>query len=104
MPFLIPLMKRHTNEQPLKDVIGDLLKEYNLEDKLNRTKLTASWEKVMGLSVSHRTQEIFVGRKTLYIKLTSAPLREELLYHKDKIIQSLNEEVGAEVINDIVFS
>lgn len=97
-------MKRHTNEQPLKEVIDDLLKEFNLEDKLNRTRLIESWEKVMGLSVAHRTQDIYVGKKTLYVKLTSAPLREELLYHKDKIIQSLNEAVGSEVIDDIVFS
>ena len=97
-------MKRHTNEQTLKEAIGDLLKEYNLQDKLNRTKLIESWEKVMGQSVSHRTKEIYVGKKTLYIKLTSAPLREELFYHKDKIIQSMNAEVGIEVINDIVFS
>ena len=97
-------MKRHPNEQTLKEAIGDLLKEFNLEDKLNRSKLTGSWEKVMGLSVAHRTKEIYVGKKTLYVKLTSAPLREELFYHKDKIIQALNEEVGAEVINDIVFS
>jgi len=95
---------KDNNEQPLKEVINDLLKEYNLEDKLNRSKVIDSWEKVMGLSVAHRTTDIFVGKKTLYVKLNSAPLREELLYHKDKIIQSLNEEVGAEVINDIVFS
>jgi hypothetical protein len=92
------------DEQSIKEAIGDMLKEYNLEDKLNRTKVAESWEKVMGLAVAHRTQDIYVGKRTLYIKLNSAPLREDLLYHKDKIIQSLNEEVGSEVINDIVFN
>ena len=44
-----------------------------------------------------------VKNKTLIIYLTSAPLREELTYGKDKIIKMINEETGITLIEKIIF-
>jgi hypothetical protein len=38
----------------------------------------------------------------LYVKLTSAVLREELSYGKQKIIVMLNEELRKEIVKDLV--
>jgi hypothetical protein len=40
--------------------------------------------------------------KTLYVHLTSAPLREELSYGKEKILKYLNDVLGSDEIQKIV--
>ena len=43
-----------------------------------------------------------VKNKTLYVKLSSSVLREELSYGKEKIIKMINEEMGKEVVTKLV--
>jgi len=38
----------------------------------------------------------------LYVELTSAVLREELSYGKDKIIKMINEELRREIVREVV--
>jgi molybdopterin synthase catalytic subunit len=58
----------------------------------------------MGTAVAHRTSKIFFRDKKLFVYLTSASLREELFNARETIIKRLNEEAGAKVIEEIVFS
>jgi hypothetical protein len=39
---------------------------------------------------------------TLYVKLTSPVLREELMYGREKIITMINVELGKEVVKSLV--
>jgi hypothetical protein len=39
---------------------------------------------------------------TLYVELTSAVLREELSYGKEKIISMINDELGREVVKEVI--
>ncbi|WP_289225572.1 DciA family protein, partial [Bacteroides acidifaciens] len=39
----------------------------------------------------------------LYVHLTSAALRQELLMGREMLIRALNEKVGATVITNIIF-
>ena len=41
-------------------------------------------------------------RSTLYISSSVAPLKQELLYQKEKIIQRVNEALGERVIKEVV--
>ncbi len=93
---------RHSNEQSLKDVIQDLLNAYRLRGKLKEVKLIKSWEKVMGKTISNRTSEVFIKDRILYVRILSAPLKQELHYNRTKVITMLNNEAGEEVITDLV--
>src|SRR4051812_33758777 len=94
---------RRADGASLKDCIGELLDAYKLRGKLSQTHIIASWEKLMGQSISKRTSEIFFKDNTLFIKITSAPLKQELQLSKTKIIKLLNEEVGTSIIDNVVF-
>jgi len=48
------------------------------------------------------TEDIQVNEGVLYVKLTSAVLREELSYGKEKIIKLINEELRKDVIFKLV--
>jgi len=97
-------MAKKTNDRPLKEAINEMLKNFRIDNKFLQHKLIASWEKVMGPTVAHRTTKIYFRDKKLFVYLSSAPLREELFNGRDKIIKLLNEEAGAQVIEEIIFS
>ena len=96
-------MSRRSNDQTIKEAVDSMLKAYRLDGKLQQLKLIDSWEKLMGPTVAHRTVEIKIYGKKLFVILNSASLRQELFQEREKIIKLLNEEVGAAVIEEIVF-
>ncbi len=93
---------RNSNEESLKQVIEQLIKTYQLGDKLNEVRLLHSWERIMGEAISKRTSKINFKDQKLFIHLTSAPLKEELTYGKEKIKILLNEELGGDFIKEVV--
>ena len=88
---------------PLKDGIKALLKAYRLQGKLNEVVVVASWERVMGKAVALKTQEVFVSKGKLFVRLTSAPLKHELFMAKSRVLEIINAEVGEEVVSEVVF-
>lgn len=91
------------DEIRLKDAINQLLDTYKLKGKLTEQKLVDSWERLMGHVIARHTQSVYIKDKKLILKLDSSVLRQELGYAKSKIIQRLNEEIGQQVIEDVVF-
>ncbi|HLC83050.1 MAG TPA: DUF721 domain-containing protein [Bacteroidia bacterium] len=90
------------NEHSLKEVIDQLLKAYKLDEKLAERKLIASWEIVMGVMIAKHTKDLYIKHKQLFVTLDSSALRNELSLAKTKIVKMLNDEVGTEVINDVI--
>ena len=92
-----------SNEQPLKDAIGDFLKVSHLSGKLAERRVIDGWEKVMGKMIAKHTKQISISNGKLYLQLDSAPLKQELFYSREKILKMMNEEAGEEVIQEVVF-
>ena len=95
---------RKANDQSLKDALQEMLHSFRLDQKFRQKKMIASWEKIMGPTVAHRTTELIFRDKKLFVYLSSASLREELVNSREKIKDLLNEEAGAEIVDEIVFS
>jgi len=93
---------RDYNQQTLKESISKMLRAYKLKDKLDEVKIIDKWEELMGKTIAKYTGKVYIRNKRLYIQLTSAPLKQELSYMKDKIIAILNEEIGEQVINEVI--
>lgn len=85
------------------DAIGKMLEMYRLNAKFDETSVKVHWEKLVGSKIAARTSTIYVKEKVLFLQLTSAPLAQELVIAKRKLIESLNREFGYEIITDIVF-
>jgi Dna[CI] antecedent, DciA len=94
---------RTTKALPMKDAFESFLKAYNLKSKFNETYLVAYWEKIMGASIAARTEKMYINKGVLFIRISSAPLSQELLLAKTKLIELLNNEIGEKIINDVVF-
>ena len=92
---------RKSNDQPIKDVIGEILDTYKLKGKLDEVNLRNCWEKLMGKAVANRTKSISLKDGLLTIQVTSAPLSQELHFATAKIISVLNREIGEEIIREV---
>lgn len=95
---------RKTNDKPLKEALQEMLEAFHLETKYRQKKLISSWEKIMGPAVANRTTLLQFRDKKLFVFLNSASLREELFSERERIKNLLNEEAGAVVVEEIVFS
>ena len=97
------LPKKKFEPQTIGEVLNDIVGSKALKTGLTNAKVVQLWSKLMGENIERYTDKIIVKNKTLTIYLSSAPLREELIYGKEKIIKMINEETGVKVIEKIIF-
>jgi len=96
--------KRSFEPQPIDAILQQITEQRNLAKGLNQIKIQEAWEATVGPNVAQYTQEIKLQGKTLYVALTSAPLREELSYGKEKILKHLNDALGSDEIQKIILN
>jgi hypothetical protein len=89
------------NEQPLNQVLKQFLNTGKIKEKYLAVRIQEAWSKQMGPAISKYTGPITFKRGVLSVQIFSAPLKEELLYGKEKIINLLNEHLEEEVIKGI---
>ncbi len=93
---------RTSNEQNIKEILKDLVETYRLKSKLNQTKVELVWERAMGKMIANYTKELKVRNHKLYVTIESAPLRHELSYGRDKILETINAELGEKYLNEVI--
>ncbi|TBX69143.1 DUF721 domain-containing protein [Flavobacterium silvisoli] len=96
------MAKRLSNESSIGEVLKAFIETNKLQSGMDKIDVQAAWKSLMGNGVNSYTQEVILKGSTLYVSLTSAVLREELSYGKTKIITMINEELGKEVVKDII--
>lgn len=94
---------RDKNNQPLGEVIKELLHNYNLEGKLSQARIIEAWPMVTGDMITRHTRDLYIKGRKLFVQLDSPALKNELSYSKTRILDELNKMVGEDVITDIVF-
>lgn len=96
------MAKRFNEENSIADVLKQFIVQNKLESGIDVVNVREAWQNVMGNGVNNYTTEIQLKGSTLYVALSSAVLREELSYGKDKIIKMINEGVQKELVTHIV--
>ncbi|GGB75062.1 hypothetical protein GCM10007424_13790 [Flavobacterium suaedae] len=96
------MAKRLSEESSISDVLKQFIDENKLQGGIDKIDVRDAWKNLMGNGVNNYTQEIMLKNDTLYVQLTSSVLREELSYGKEKIIKMINEELGREVVKNVV--
>ena len=94
---------RQSKSEKLGDIVNQILRLNGLETPLNQHRIIEVWENNIGKSFEKYTENIFIKNQTLYIKLNSSVVRNELSMHAKMLANKLNKEVDALVITNIVF-
>ena len=92
-------------QEPLsiKEIIAQFIDVNDMGQKLDETQLIRLWPKIAGETVNAYTQSLQVRNRTLYVHLSSAVLRNELMMLRNELLRRYTEEVGHPVIDNIVF-
>lgn len=96
------MAKRFNEHSPISDVLKEFLQSHKLQPGMDKIDVRDAWKNLMGNGVNNYTREIMLKGGTLYVELTSAVLREELSFGKEKIIRMINEELKREVVKDVI--
>ena len=94
--------KRKFEPQLLGKVLSEIVESKALFRGITNEKINGLWNQLLGDNISQFTDKVELRNETIYVSLSSAPLREELSYGKEKIMRMLNEEMGKEIIKKIV--
>tara|TARA_B100001079_G_scaffold114058_1_gene98148 strand:- start:807 stop:1100 length:294 start_codon:yes stop_codon:yes gene_type:complete len=86
-------MRNKRMSKPLKinELTSQLFEQKRIKNNILQAQVQNTWEKLMGNNVIKRTNKIFIKENKLIIKLTSAPLKNELNNSKKRIIKQINE-------------
>ncbi|MDD4191590.1 MAG: DUF721 domain-containing protein [Mangrovibacterium sp.] len=82
---------RKSNTEKLGALIRNYVRDNQLERKLTEVDIILSWTGLLGKTVASNTQELRIRNGTLFVKISSPVVRNELLMMKEEIRKRLNE-------------
>ena len=94
---------RFKESHSVRSIIQKISYNKLLSGGLRKVFLNKVWSNVIGKNVSQYTENIYIKDNTLFLKINSSVLKQELSYGKEKIIENFNKEVGSNEIKKIVF-
>jgi len=93
---------RGNNNRVIGDIIRELMKNPKLAGKLDELDALQAWEEIIGKQICKYVADQKIYKGTLYVKLKSAVVRNELSYKKSEFISQINNRLGKKLLNNIV--
>ena len=90
-------------EQKLGSLLQHFLREQGLETPLNEYRAVQIWPEIVGPAISRYVGKVFIKNCIMYVQIRSAALRENLTHQRTILAQRVNQQVGAQVGNEIRF-
>ncbi|OXA65591.1 RNA-binding protein [Flavobacterium aquidurense] len=95
-------MAKRLNNQTIGAVLQQIIQVNKLGAGMDQIDVKEAWRQLMGNGVNTYTKNVVLKGSTLYVELSSAVLREELSHGKTKVVKMINEDLGREVIKDVI--
>jgi predicted nucleic acid-binding Zn ribbon protein len=86
----------------LGQALEHFISKSRMRNDLRSIQVEEVWERVVGKTISAYTERVQLVNQTLFITTSVAPLKTELLYQKQRIIERVNEEMGEKLVSDVV--
>ena len=89
-------------EYSIGDAIQKFLDQSRIKGSIQALQITDLWEEIMGKTIAKYTEEIRIINDTLFITTHVGPLKQELIFQKEKIKLRVNEALGKNLIKEII--
>lgn len=89
-------------EFSLGDAMRDYLRNSPFRSQMNEYRIQDLWEKMMGKTIARYTDSIKLTGDKLIITTLAAPLKQELVYSREKIRERMNEALGEKIIREVI--
>lgn len=93
---------KKASEQSLKEVLEEWMKQFRMRQGNTDWRIREAWPRLFGQMIQRHTIELRLSKRTLYVVVDSAPLRQELHIAREKIKTTLNEELGDSFLEEVV--
>jgi predicted nucleic acid-binding Zn ribbon protein len=94
-------MKR-TNESTLGEAMEQMVDAFGLRAKLDEQAIASLWDELAGGMVAKHTVAVKLRRGKLHIQVDSAPLRQELTFMREALMNTINARMGRPVVEQVV--
>lgn len=96
------MKKRTANEEKLSNVVNDFIDHTGLRQKFQEQEILQNFKEIMGHFLMKKVQKSYVRNQKLYLKLSSAAFKQELIMQKTNLLLQLNTKIGYEYLIDLV--
>jgi Dna[CI] antecedent, DciA len=89
-------------EYSISEAMNQFLKGSRIKGGIQALQIEDVWEEIMGKTVARYTDKLQIIGDKLIITTSVAPLKNELVYQKEKIKQRVNEALKQRVVNEVI--
>jgi len=89
-------------EYSIGDAIQKFLEQSRIKGSIQALQIEDLWEEIMGKTIAKYTDSIKIINDTLFITTHVGPLKQELIFQREKIKLRVNEALGKNVIKEII--
>ena len=86
----------------ISEALQKFLSESRIKDEMLAFQIADAWESIMGKTIARYTSQVRIQHGKLYIHTPIGPLRNELLYQREAILQKVNDYIGTVVVKEVV--
>lgn len=79
-----------------------LIDSYGLREKMDELDITTGWDEAVGPMIARHTKSVRLRKGRLSVRVDSAPLRHELGFMRETLVEILNRRAGRTVVEEIV--
>lgn len=84
--------------------IGKMLRQWDMADYASEIEVERVFRRLAGDFICRLTQKISYKKGTLRLKFMSAALRHEMTYRRESLQDTMNKELGGDVVKKIVIT
>ena len=96
-------MPSKNQPQPLGAVLSDLVDRYGYRERFDAARAVEAWPILAGEAIAGVTEQVWMRHGTLYVKVRSAPWRQQLQFQRAAWRVRMNEHLGREVVDEVLF-
>lgn len=89
-------------EFSMQEAMQQFLNASRIKGGIQALQIEDVWEEIMGKTIARYTDKLQIIGDKLIITTHVAPLKNELIYQKEKIIQRVNEALKQKVVKEVI--
>jgi len=94
-------MRRTYREHPLKYLVRQAISQSGLAVRYQNMDIAAAYRAVVGEAIWRRTQSVNLRQGHLVVKIDSAPVKQEFMFQRTRVMELLNEKLGSDEVQSI---
>ena len=100
--FKLSLYLYPMGEYSLSDAIQQFLNKSRIKGDIQAMQIEDVWEQIMGKTIARYTDKLQIFGDKLIITTHVAPLKQELIYQKQKNRNRVNEAMNEHIVHEVV--